>query len=234
MHVLIDSTGLKVFGEGEWKVGLHGASKRRTGRQIRLAMDEREKDIIGIEVTTADWGDSEMLPDLLAQAEGEVAQVSADGADDTHACHRAIAEGGAQAAIPPRKGAVAWSREHPRDAIVAHIATHGKDGWNKSSGYHRRSIAENMMFRLTLRLTQRGERLDRDPGADPAGDVRDLIDLGLIGQVVAMLDSGDLAFDGFCDAHVAFLRSAWREGGMLRPWQAQLKRRVKTFGPNRS
>jgi hypothetical protein len=105
-HVVVDSTGLKIFGEGEWKVRQHGVGKRRTWRKIHLAVDETTKDIIGIEVTTADWGDSEILPGLLDQVEGEIAQVSADGAYDSHGCHAAIAERDARATIPPRDGAV--------------------------------------------------------------------------------------------------------------------------------
>jgi hypothetical protein len=147
-HVVVDSTGLKIFGEGEWKVRQHGVGKRRTWRKIHLAVDETEKDIIGIEVTTADWGDSEVFPDLLAQVGGEVAQVSADGAYDTEGTHAAIAERDAKATIPPRDGAVAWGNDHPRDAILAEIAAKGRAGWKEDSGYHRRSIAENMMYRL--------------------------------------------------------------------------------------
>ena len=66
-HVVVGATGLKIFGEGEWKVRQHGVGKRRTWRKIQLAVDETAKDIIGIEVTTADWHDSEVFPDLLAQ-----------------------------------------------------------------------------------------------------------------------------------------------------------------------
>ncbi len=155
VHVVVDSTGLKIFGEGEWKVRQHGVGKRRTWRKIHLAVDEAEKDIIGIEVTTADWGDNEVLPELLAQVEGAVAQVSADGAYDTEGCHRSIAERGAKATIPPRDGAVPWGGDHPRDAILQAIAERGRDGWKDDSHYHRRSLAENMMFRLK----QLGERL---------------------------------------------------------------------------
>ena len=155
VHVVVDSTGLKIFGEGEWKVRQHGVGKRRTWRKIHLAVDEAEKDIIGIELTTADWGDSEVFPDLLAQVDGEVAQVSADGAYDTERCHRSIAERGAKATIPPRDGAVPWGDDHPRDAILQAIAERGRDGWKDDSHYHRRSLAENMMFRLK----QLGERL---------------------------------------------------------------------------
>ncbi|MER2624180.1 MAG: IS5 family transposase [Accumulibacter sp.] len=147
-HVVVDSTGLKIFGEGEWKVRQHGVGKRRTWRKIHLAVDETSKDIIGIEVTTTAWGDSEILPGLLDQVEGEVSQVSADGAYDSHGCHAAIAERNARATIPPRDGAVAWGDGHPRDAILQAIEAKGLAGWKNDSGYHRRSIAENMMFRL--------------------------------------------------------------------------------------
>jgi hypothetical protein len=69
-HVAVDSTGLKIFGEGERKVCQHRMGKRRTWRKIHLAIDETEKDIIGIEVTTANRGDSQIFPDLLSQVDG--------------------------------------------------------------------------------------------------------------------------------------------------------------------
>ncbi len=78
--IVVDSTGLKVFGEGEGKVRQHGIGKRRTWRKIHLAVDEAAKDIIGFEVTTANWHDSEVLADLLEPVEGDVSPVSADGA----------------------------------------------------------------------------------------------------------------------------------------------------------
>ena len=137
-HVAVDSTGLKIFAEGEWKVRQHGVGKRRTWRKIHLAVDESTKDIIGIDVTTTAWGDSEILPGLLDQIEGEIAQVSADGAYDSHGCHAAIAERDARATIPPRDGAVTWGDGHARDAIIHEIGTKGLDGWKNDSGYHRR------------------------------------------------------------------------------------------------
>lgn len=148
VHVVVDSTGLKIFGEGEWKVRQHGVGKRRTWRKIHLAVDASAKDIIGIEVTTADWHDSEVFDDLLDQVEGDISQVSADGAYDTEGCHSAIAERGAKATIPPREGAVEWGNDHPRDGILKEIEAKGRDGWKDDSGYHRRSLAENMMYRL--------------------------------------------------------------------------------------
>ena len=106
-HGVVDSNGLKILGEGEWKGRQHGVGKRHTWRKIHLAVDEATRDIMGMEVTTAVWGDSEILPGLLDQIEGEIDQVSAEGSHDGHGCHAAIAERGARAAIPPREGAVA-------------------------------------------------------------------------------------------------------------------------------
>ena len=154
-HVVVDSAGLKIFGEGEWKVRQHGVGKCRTWRKIHLAVDETAKDIIGIDVTTADWHDSEVFPDLLAQVGGDLGQVSADGAYDTAGTHAAIRQREARATIPPRHDAVPWGNDHPRDAILAEIETRGRAGWKEASGYYRRSIAENMMFRLK----QLGDRL---------------------------------------------------------------------------
>ncbi|MGB2903391.1 MAG: IS5 family transposase, partial [Candidatus Dechloromonas phosphoritropha] len=122
--------------------------KRRTWRKIHLAVDETAKDIIGIEVTAADWHDSEVFPDLLAQVEGEVSQVSADGAYDTKGTHAAIRERNAKATIPPREDAVTWGNNHSRDALLAEIQSKSRAGWKEDSAYHRRSIAGNMMYRL--------------------------------------------------------------------------------------
>jgi hypothetical protein len=79
---VIDSTGIKVYGEGEWKVRQHGVSKRRTWRKLHLAVDETTGEILAAVVSTNDWADSEILPDLLGQIEGDIEQVSADGAYD--------------------------------------------------------------------------------------------------------------------------------------------------------
>lgn len=155
VHVVIDATGVKIYGEGEWKVRQHGAGKRRTWRKVHLAVDSEAKDIIAIEVTSADWHDSEVAPDLLGQIEGEIKQVAGDGAYDTEGVHEAVRAHGAQAVIPPRQGAVPWGNDHPRDAILAEISSKGKEAWKRESGYHRRSLAENMIYRFK----QLGERL---------------------------------------------------------------------------
>ncbi len=110
LHLLIDSTGIKVEGEGEWHARKHGGPKRRVWRKIHLGIDEETLEIRAVEVTTSNVGDAPMLPDLLDQIdpEQEIATVTADGAFDTLKCHNAIADRGAAAIIPPRRNAVPW------------------------------------------------------------------------------------------------------------------------------
>jgi hypothetical protein len=110
LHLLIDSTGIKVEGEGEWNARKHGGPKRRVWRKVHLGIDEQTLEIRAVEVTSSDIGDAPMLPELLAQisADQDIASVTADGAYDTRKCHDAIAERGAAAVIPPRKNAKPW------------------------------------------------------------------------------------------------------------------------------
>jgi hypothetical protein len=162
-HIVIDSSGLKVYGEGEWKVRQHGVSKRRTWRKLHWAVDAANHEVIAAELTAALVGDAPVLPDLLDQLEPEepIASVAADGLYDTKACHEAILRRGAQALIPPRDGAVEWpdladGRVHPRTAILRQCQEHGEQRWKQASGYHRRSLAETAMFRIK---TLFGEKL---------------------------------------------------------------------------
>jgi hypothetical protein len=94
-HVVIDSTGLKVYGEGEWKARQHGTTQRRTWRKLHLAVDAENHEVIAAELTAVIVGDAEVLPDSLERlpAGEAVAAVAADGAYDTRACHRALSTG---------------------------------------------------------------------------------------------------------------------------------------------
>ncbi len=154
-HIVVDSTGVKVYGEGEWKARQHGVSKRRTWRKLHLGIDEKTGEILVAEVTTNDFHDSEILPSLLEGIEDEIEQVSGDGAYDTFDCHDAIAEKEAKAAIPPRKDAQPThsppqESDHPRDQIIARILEIGRKEWKQESDYHRRSLAETTMFRFKV------------------------------------------------------------------------------------
>ena len=96
-HVVIDSTGIKVYGEGEWKTRQHGVSKRRTWRKLHLAVDEATGEILSSVVTDNSCHDSEVLGELLDEIDDPISQVDADGAYDTAACYDYIDERGAVA-----------------------------------------------------------------------------------------------------------------------------------------
>jgi hypothetical protein len=156
MHVVVDSTGLKIYGEGEWKVRWHGAGKRRTWRKVHLAFDAEVKDVLAVEVTTEAWTDGEVFQGLLDQIEGDIAQVDGDGAYDTRGVYNAALERDATVAVPPRENAVPWEADHPRTQALATIAEQGLPAWKQAVGYHRRSLAENGIYRFKQLF---GERL---------------------------------------------------------------------------
>jgi len=166
LHLLVDSTGIKVEGEGEWNARKHGGSKRRVWRKVHLGIDEKTLEIRAVEFTSSNIGDAPMLPELLDQIppEQEIGSVTADGAYDTRKCHDAIANQGANAVVPPRKNAKPWKPD-TAGAIARNEALRaskylGRALWRKWSGYHRRSRAETKMHCMKLL----GQRLmARDP-----------------------------------------------------------------------
>jgi len=161
LHLVVDSTGIKVYGEGEWKVRAHGYTRRRTWRKLHLAVDEATRECVAVVVTTNDYKDSQLLPDLLAQVEDEISQVSADGACDSRNCYAAVRERGARAALPPRTGARIWQHgntkraRHLRDENLRAIRRTGRAGWKRESNYHRRSLAETQVFRVKMIFGER-------------------------------------------------------------------------------
>jgi hypothetical protein len=150
LHLAVDSTGLKLYGEGEWKVRLHGKEKRRTWRKLHLCIDHRTHECVALEMTDKDVLDRRELPGLLRGVEGEVAEVLGDGAYDFQDCYKAIRATGARSVIPPQVRARVRSGEEFRDrnAAVLRGREVGRDEWKKEAGYHRRSLAETAMMRF--------------------------------------------------------------------------------------
>jgi hypothetical protein len=155
VHLVVDTTGLKVYGEGEWKVRQHGASKRRTWRKLHLGIDEATQDIIVADLTENSTGDQEHLPDLLDRMPKHVRlkQVSADGIYDSHACYETVHKRGARLITPPRKNAI-LPRGRPRryeslrTRAIRDCRRRGRAAWKKHRRYHRRSLAETGMYRF--------------------------------------------------------------------------------------
>jgi IS5 family transposase len=150
LHVVVDATGLKVYGEGEWKTRQHGIGKRRTWRKVHLAFDAETQEVVAEVTTENNVHEKEKMPDLLAQIEEEVAQVSADTGYDYQTCYQAIADKQARAVIPPRRNGRVWANGQmdDRDDNLRRIAVVGRDAWKQESDYHQRSLAETGMFRL--------------------------------------------------------------------------------------
>lgn len=151
LHLLVDNTGIKMLGEGEWKTRKHGADYRRQWRKVHLGINARSLEIRAIEVTDNACGDAPMLPCLLDQigSEEPLLSVSVDGAYDTKGCHEAIARRGAAAVIPCRKNAKPWKDRKPgalaRNEIVRATRRLVRAIWKKWSGYHWRSLVETKM-----------------------------------------------------------------------------------------
>jgi Transposase DDE domain len=160
LHVVVDATGCKVYGEGEWKVRQHGISKRRTWRKLHVAVDEATGEIAAAVLTTNDVADSIVLPHLLEQVEEPIQQLSGDGGYDKRLCYDTLRERQKEqgvplkVAIPPRRGARIWQHGNSqqerlaRDENLRRIRQVGRKRWKEESGYHRRSLAETAMFRL--------------------------------------------------------------------------------------
>jgi transposase len=151
LHVLVDSTGLKVYGEGEWKVRTHGVGKRRTWRKLHIAMNADTAEILASVATTSNVSDKEVLPLLLNQIAEPIKQLTADAGYDYTTCYEVIRERKARAVIPPRR----TGRLHPqderlraRDNNLRMIKKVGRKKWKKQSKYHRRSLVETQMMRL--------------------------------------------------------------------------------------
>lgn len=163
-HLVIDSSGLKVYGEGEWQVRTHGQQKRRTWRKLHISMDAETHQLTAASITDKDLLDRNAMAGLLEQTTAEIELVCADGAYDFEQCYRAIKKKEAVALIPPRADAVVRGKspfEH-RDENVRQIKSKGRKVWKKVSHYHRRSLVECAFFRLKTIFTGRlrAKRLD--------------------------------------------------------------------------
>jgi hypothetical protein len=158
LHLLIDSTGVKIYGEGEWLDQKHGVRSRRRWRKLHLAVDADTHEIAAVELTPEDVGDVSALPDLLDQIEDPVGTVTADGAFDGDAIYDEVLQRhpAARVTIPPRSTAIlSEAGKTQRDDHLRSIEQHGRLGWQRRSGYGRRSLVETAMYRYKTIIGRR-------------------------------------------------------------------------------
>lgn len=158
VHVVVDSSGLKVYGEGEWKVRKHGWSKRRTWRKLHLMIEPESGEIMGVDVTRAGGHDSNSVEPLLEQLDPavEIESFAGDGGYDTWGVYDAVQARApdAKILIPPQKNAKI--KQHGncaappllRDETLRAIRKSGRKKWKQESGYHQRSLVETSMYRF--------------------------------------------------------------------------------------
>ncbi|MBR9766707.1 MAG: IS5 family transposase [Rhodobacteraceae bacterium] len=151
LNLLVDSTGIKFLGDGEWQARKHGVQGRRQWRKVHLAMDPATSDIRAVEFTPSRDGDSPVLPELLDQVPQDepIGTVTADGAYDTRRCHTAVLEREAVPIIPIRKNGRPWKDDGPaarvRNEILRATRHYGRAFWKRWTGYHIRSRIEAKM-----------------------------------------------------------------------------------------
>ncbi len=156
LNIVMDSTGLKIYGEGEWKVRMHGVSKRRTWRKLHMGASPDTGEIQAVILTENSVSDDEAVEVLLDQIEQPIVEFAADGAYDKRKVYDRLNAHSPDLniLIPPRKNARIWKHGNSkaerlkRDEHLRYIRKHGRKDWKKDSGYHVRSLAETTMFRL--------------------------------------------------------------------------------------
>jgi hypothetical protein len=154
IDIVIDSTGLKVFGAGEWRSDAYRHPRRRTWRKLHLSINAHSQEIVAEMLTSKKCDDADLVPEILTQIQPPVAKLYGDGAYDKWKLYDILAREAILPVIPPRRGAAIKRHGNcagnplPRDEAVRGIRRLGRRRWKEQSGYHRRSLVETSMSRL--------------------------------------------------------------------------------------
>jgi hypothetical protein len=157
IHIAVDSTGLKVHGEGEWKVRKHGWCKHRTWRKLHIAVNTETLAIEAVSMTGNDADDASQVQPLLNAIKGKVLSFRGDGGYDKKKAREPLVKGGIKQIIPPQENAVIKDEDKPyaleRNAAIARIKETDRAIWKKEIDYHKRSLAEVSMHRYKIIFT---------------------------------------------------------------------------------
>ena len=158
IHLIVDSTGLEIVGQGQWAAAKHGGKGIRGWRKLHLGVDDTGN-IVAETLTNSATDDASMVNALLNQIEGGIERFTADGAYDKSVVYEAAIARGATLVVPPSKTAVVSKKRTPaagaRDATVSRVQAVGRRRWKKESGYHRQAKSENAIFRYKWLLGSR-------------------------------------------------------------------------------
>lgn len=152
IHMVVDGTGLKIFGEGEWKVRQHGYVNRRMWRKLHVGVDVKSQQIVTMKLTDNDVGENKKFEELLAQYQDGYTTIGGDKGYDSYDCHEQVGKYNATSAINIQTSAkerkkIGKGEPLVRDEIIRRIAKVGKDQWKKEVQYHKRSLVETTFFR---------------------------------------------------------------------------------------
>ena len=149
LHLIVDSTGLSIVGEGEWAVAKQGRRGKRGWKKLHLGVD-RSGVIVAQALTDAETDDATTGRALIETVDGVLTSITGDPAYDTIAFYDAAGARGAHVVVPQTKTARA-SRRRPRssarDRTITKVKQIGRRRWKKESGYHRQARVENAFFR---------------------------------------------------------------------------------------
>jgi hypothetical protein len=159
VFLVVDSTGLKVYGEGEWKVRQHGWSQHRTWRKLHLAINEKTQEIEAEVLTDNAADDAAVVDELLDQTKNRTKKFGGAGAYDKWKVYQTLDRRGITPVIPPQRNAKIKRNGNsklpplPRDEAIRGIRKLGRAEWKRQVGYHRRSLSETAMFRMKTIFT---------------------------------------------------------------------------------
>lgn len=168
IDLVVDSSGLKLFGEGEWKTRTYGASKRRSWRKVHLAVNAETQEIEAVVLTENSGHDADQAKPLLEQVNKPVTKFYGDGGYDKWKVYEELAQRGIEPVIPPQHNAKikqhgnASLQPLPRDEAIRSVRQKGRSGWEKEVGYHRRNLAETAIYRFKETLNHRLKNRELD------------------------------------------------------------------------
>lgn len=158
--IIVDATGIKVQGEGEWKVKIHGKERPRKWIKLHVAIDENSQEIVGEILTVGSTDDGKAFPEVFSQVNSRVKTVIGDGSYDDQSVRDLVRKRGGKALVPPPKNAVCRGKDLDRDRAILDIRAFGGDKiaksiWGKLSGYSRRSLVETTFSRYKKMFGER-------------------------------------------------------------------------------